>query len=296
MRRALLGLLLVAALGVVALWAGELGIGPVVINHEDEQKLILFFGDPVAIRIEPGPWLRVPLATDVVTFDRRWLYLNTDPLPIQTRDEENIVVDNYVVWRIEDPLRFYASFPQGIPQAELQIDRLIRADVRKVIGQHTMGEVVSEARVSIMQKITVESNTGLREYGLAVRDVRINRTELPIGTEKNVYARMRTERQRLARKARAEGDEEGRKIRAEADREARVMVAEAQRDAEIVRGEGEAKAARIYAEAYGADPSFYAFVRRLEAYRKAIGPETTLVLPPASDFFELFALEPDSRP
>jgi len=118
--------------------------------------------------------------------------------------------------------------------------------------------------------------------------VRINRTELPDDTLANVYARMRTERQRLARKYRAEGDEEGRRLRAEADRDAQVIVAEAQRDADILRGEGDAEAARIYAEAYSADEEFYDFVRSLEAYRKTIGSNTTLVLPPDSEFFRLF--------
>jgi membrane protease subunit HflC len=116
-------------------------------------------------------------------------------------------------------------------------------------------------------------------------DVRINRTELPEGTEKNVYARMTTERQRLARKHRAEGDEKARRIRAEAEREARVIVAEAHRDAEIVRGEGDAAATQIYGEAYGEAPEFYAFVRTLEAYRKTLGSDTTLVTSPRSDFF-----------
>jgi membrane protease subunit HflC len=296
MRRLALSLLVLAALGVLAVWGGEVGVGPVVINHEDEQKIILLFGDPVSIRTEPGALLRLPLVMDVLAFDRRWLYLNTEPLPIQTRDEERIVVDNYVVWRITDPLQFYASFPGGQEQAELQIDRIIRADVRKVIGQHTLAEVVSDARVEIMKKITAETDQGVREYGVSVRDVRINRTELPSSAEQNVYARMRTDRQRLARKYRAEGDEEGRKIRAGADREARVTVAEARRDAEIVRGEGEAEAARIYAEAHTTAPDFYDFVRRLEAYRKTIGPETTLLLPPDNEFFRLFATSREDRP
>jgi membrane protease subunit HflC len=117
--------------------------------------------------------------------------------------------------------------------------------------------------------------------------VRINRTELPAPTEENVYARMRTERERLARKERAEGEQEGRTIRAQADRESQVIVAEAKRDAEVERGQGDAEATRIFAEAYSADPDFYSFVRGLEAYRKAIGPRTTLVLSPSSEFFRL---------
>jgi membrane protease subunit HflC len=142
--------------------------------------------------------------------------------------------------------------------------------------------------VEIMTTITQQSDLELRPRGIEVVDVRINRTELPPGTIENVYARMRTERERLARKLRAEGEEEARRIRAEADRDARVLRAEARRDAEVTSGRGDADAARIYAEAYSRDVEFYGFVRSLEAYRKTIGAKTTLVLPPSSEFFKLF--------
>jgi len=285
-----LGLATAAALAALV-WAGELGIGPVLITHEDEQKMVLFFGEPVAIRTEPGVWWRLPLLTDVRVFDNRYLYLDAEPREIQTRDEERLVVDNYVVWRIADPLAFYRSFPQGLEQARSQIDRVVRADVRAEIGRRRFAEVLTDARVEIMQQITEASDTELRDYGIEVRDVRINQTELPRSTEENVFARMRAERQRLARKYRAEGEEEGRRIRAEADREARVVVAEAERDAQILRGEGDAEAARIYAEAHSADAKFYAFVRSLEAYRNTLGERTTLVLSPDSEFFRLLGGE-----
>ncbi len=296
MRRLVLALLVLGVAAGVLVWGGEAGVGPVVITREGEQKLVLLFGKPTAVRTEPGFSLRWPLVTDVRTFDGRLLYLNTEPLPIQTRDEERLVVDNYVVWRIEDPLVFHAAFPGGRDQAELQIDRVVRADVRNLIGQRTLSEVVTGARLEIMQAITSESNQEMVAFGVEVRDVRINRTELPTGTEQNVYARMRADRQRLARKYRAEGDEEGRRIRAEADRGARVLVAEARREAETLRGEGDAEAARIYAAAHGQAPEFYGFVRRLEAYRKSIGKQTTLVLPSSSDFFRLFSAPGGGRP
>jgi membrane protease subunit HflC len=150
-----------------------------------------------------------------------------------------------------------------------------------------------------MDRMTEQSRKGLAEFGIDVRDVRINRTELPRATEENVFARMRSERERLARKYRAEGDEEGRRIRAEADREAQVTVAEAQRQATVLIGEGDAEAARVFAEAHAQAPEFYGFLRRLEAYRKTIGERTTLVLPPDNDFFELlsdFELERGAAP
>lgn len=287
MRRLLFLGLVGSALLAALVWAGEIGVGPVVITHEDEMKLVLLFGSPVSVQKEPGLSLRVPFLSDVRTFDKRYLYSDSEPLPMQTRDAEQPVIDHYVVWRIADPLQFFQSFPAGMTQAEAQVDRVTRSDVREEIGKRTFAEVVTTARSDVMQAITANSAEELAAFGIEVRDVRINRTELPKSTEENVFARMRTERERLARKYRAEGDEEGRRVRAEADREALVTVAEANREASELRGAGDADAARIYAEAHGTEPEFYGFLRRLEAYKKTIGEKTTLVLPPDNDFFEL---------
>jgi membrane protease subunit HflC len=288
MRRLLFALLVLSAIGAALIWLGEVGWGPVVITHEDEQKIVLFLGSPISIRTEPGLSLRPPFA-EVRVFDRRYQYLNSEPQQMQTRDAERPVIDHYVVWRIADPLRFFSDFPQGMEQAEAQVDRIARSDVRDVVGQRTMQDLVADARNEIMTAISGQSAERLSEFGIEVRDVRINRVELPETTEANVFARMRAERERLARKYRAEGDEQGRRIRAEAERDARITVAEAQREAEILRGEGDAEAARVYADAHGQAPEFYGFVRRLEAYRKTIGAGTTLVLPPDNEFFELLS-------
>ncbi|RIK96199.1 MAG: protease modulator HflC [Proteobacteria bacterium] len=280
---ALVGSALLAAL----VWAGEVGLGPVVITHEDEMKIVLLFGNPVSVQTEPGMSLRVPFVSDVRTFDKRYLYVNAESLPMQTRDAERPVIDHYVVWRIRDPLQFFQSFPAGMSQAQAQVDRVTRANVRQEVGRRTLAEVVTTARTDVMTAITEASSEELERFGIEVRDVRVNRTELPQSTEENVYARMRTERERLARKYRAEGDEEGRRIRAEADRDALVTVAEAKRQASELRGAGDAEAARTYADAHAIAPEFYGFLRRLEAYRKTIGEQTTLVVPPGNEFFEL---------
>jgi membrane protease subunit HflC len=160
--------------------------------------------------------------------------------------------------------------------------------VRAVIGRRTFAEVLREARAEIMEEITRLSDEALRRVGIEVNDVRISRTELPGSTLKNVYARMRAERERQARKYRAEGEEEARRIRAEADRRSRVIVAEAREKAQGERGRGDADAVRITAEAFSLDPGFYAFQRTLEAYRKTLGEHTTVVLPPDHEFFRLF--------
>jgi len=285
MRRLLLFLLAGGGLAVIGIAAGNLGIPPVVITREGEQKLVLFLNEVRDIT-QPGISLAIPFFDEVRTFDSRWLYNSTAALPIQTKDGEQLLIDNYTVWRIETPLDFMTKFPGGMAPAEQRIDRVVRDGVREVIGRHTLAEVLNEQREPIMQAITANSRKALAGFGIAVADVRINRTELPPGTEESVYARMKTERERLAKKNRAEGDERARRIRAEADREARVIVANARRDAEITRGAGDAEATRIYAEAYQADPDFYAFVRSLEAYRKSIDGRTTLVLSPDAEFFQ----------
>jgi membrane protease subunit HflC len=284
-RRLILFLFVTLAVGVGLVAAGNLNLGPLVITREGEQKMILLLGEVRSVT-SPGATLRLPFLETVQTFERRWLYLNTDALPIQTKDGEQVVVDNYVIWRIDEPEEFRRSFPAGtVTAAEERIDRVVRDDVREVIGRHTLRDVLMDQRREIMAEITEKTRAELKRFGVGLAEVRINRTDLPAGTQESVYARMKTERERLARKNRAEGEERARRIRAEADRDARVTIANAQRDADIARGQGDAEATRIYAEAYSADAEFYGFLRSLEAYRKTIGAETTLVLSPDSEFF-----------
>ena len=284
MKRLIVGLL--AALGAfVALSSlGTLGFGPIVITQEGEQKIILLFGKAIAVT-EPGIFVRVPFITDIETYPSLKLYLNVDPESIQTKDQERIVIDNFVVWRIADPVAFRGSFPQGVDLAGQQINRVVKAAVREIVGKHTLLDVLTDERVNIRESITQRTEELLASKGIDIEDVRIRRTELPPTTEKNVFARMKTDRERLARKYRAEGEEKARTIRADADREARVTVAMARKQAEIAKGEGDAESSRIYAEAFARDPEFYAFWRSMQAYRATIGEGTTLVLSPDSDFF-----------
>lgn len=280
------GLLLVV-LAIVFGVTSFLGFGPVVMNREGEQRIAVLLGDPVSVIVEPGIAFTVPFV-NVQVLDGRWRHLSTKPRVVQTLDLEQIVVDHYAVWRIADPLQFRRTFPSGLLEAETQIDQQVRGQVREVIGRKRLMQVLKDEREAILAEIAQKSSEAAQRFGVEIRDVRINRTELPKETEENVFARMRAERDRLARKYRAEGEEQARALRAEADREAQVIVAEARRDAEIERGKGDAEAARIYAEAYSQDPEFYAFVRGLEAYRKTLGSGTTLVLPPDHEFFRLF--------
>jgi membrane protease subunit HflC len=288
MRRAVLLLLVLIALFVGLTAVGSRNVGPILITREGEQKILLMFGKALKVT-KPGIFVRVPFLMDVETYPSLRLYLNVDPESIQTRDQERIVIDNYVVWRIVDPIKFVSSFPQGIDLARQQINRVVKAAVREVVGKQTLLDVLTVERENIRLAITERTANSLSADGVAVDDVRINRTELPPATEKNVFERMKTDRTRLARKYRAEGEERAREIRADAEREARVTIANARKASEIARGEGDAEAARIYAEAYETNADFYAFVRTMEAYRNTLATGTTLVLSPDSEFFQYLA-------
>ncbi len=289
---------LVTLVLVLALVSGGLyaiGRGPLVVVEEGQHKFSVLFGLSRAHTGAGIDWT-APWAV-IYTFDARRQALRSGATTegVPTADQERIIVDHYAVWRIVDPERFYQTFGDQQAEAERQINEDVRDQVRAVVGQRTLAQVLKDEREEIMAEITDRSAKAVERFGVELLDVRINRTELPPAAESNVYARMRSERQRLASKHRAEGEEEARRLRADADRDAQVLVAQAQRGAQIARGEGDARAAAVYADAYGADPEFYDFVRSLEAYRNTIGEGTTMVLPPDHPFFRVMSGETGSR-
>jgi modulator of FtsH protease HflC len=250
------------------------------------QAIVVQLGEPVRTVQEPGLYFKMPLVQEVIFFDRRLLDYDASPKDVLTKDKQQMVVDNYSRWRIVDPLRFYQTVGTE-ENAQSRLDDIVYSALRETLGRYTLRDIVSQRRAELLQEVTAATNRTVQQYGIEVADVRIKRADLPEKNELNVFNRMRTERERLAKKYRAEGDEEARKIRSESDKQAQILVAEARKDAEIQRGEGDATAARIYAEAYGRDPEFYQLSRTLQAYKKTIGEGTTLVLSPDTEFFHL---------
>jgi membrane protease subunit HflC len=250
------------------------------------QAIVVQLGEPVRTIQEPGLYVKLPLVQNVLYFDRRLLDYDASPKELLTKDKQQLVVDNYSRWRIADPLQFYRTV-RNEAGAQSRLDDIVYSNLRETLGRHTLRDVVSDKRAALLAEVTARSDRKAREYGIEVVDVRIKRADLPEKNELNVFNRMRTERERLAKKFRAEGEEEARKIRSEADKEVQILLADARRQAEILRGEGDALAVKIFADAYGRDPEFYEFVRTLEAYRRTIGEGTTLVLSPRSEFFRL---------
>jgi len=247
------------------------------------QAVVLQLGEPVRTVREPGIYMKIPFIQTVLYFDRRLLEYDASPKELLTRDKQQLVVDNYTRWKIIDPLQYYQAV-RDEAGAQSRLDDIVYSNLRENFGRQTLLEILSTKRDALMADITKKSDEAMRGYGIEVVDVRVKRADLPEKNEQNVFGRMRTERERLAKKYRAEGDEEARKITSNSDKDVRVLLAEAQRDAQIARGQGDAEAVRIYAEAYGRDPELFSLTRTLEAYRRALPDSTSFVLSPDGDF------------
>lgn len=250
---------------------------------EWESAIVLQFGKPVRTVMEPGLNTKLPFIQNVVYFEKRMLEYDAAPRVLITTDKQQLVVDNFARWRIVEPLVFYKSVLTEAG-AQSRLDDIIYSSIREAAAKRSLYEIVSGDREDLLASVTEEARAKAGGYGIEIIDVRIKRADLPEKNEQNVYRRMRTERERQAKKFRAEGEEESRKIRSRAAREREVLLADAKREAELLRGEGDAKAIKIYADAYERDPEFYAFQRTLEAYRKSLGEGTRIVLTPSSEF------------
>lgn len=263
------------------------GFSSIFIVDETEQVVILQLGKPVKTLTKPGLNFKLPFPLqEKITFDDRLLEYDSPPEEILSKDKKSLIVDNYVRWKIVDPLQFLKTV-QAVPTAKSRMDDIVYSELRRELGTHDMVEIITENREEIMDIVTKQSNSATLSYGISVVDVRIRRVDLPAENEESIYARMEAERKRQANKFRSEGEEEAQKIRAATDRDKTIILADAYKEAEKIRGEGDAKAVQVYAKSYSADPKFYEFVRTLDAYKKVVDDKTTLVLPSDSKLFKL---------
>ena len=254
---------------------------------ETRQVVILQFGEPVRIIKTPGLNFKLPAPIQVAqSFDDRLLEYDVPPEEILSKDKKSLIVDNYVRWRIIDPLLFLQTV-QTEPIAKTRIDDIVYSELRRELGTHNMSEIITENRELIMEKVTRESAIATKPYGIEVVDVRLKRVDLPQNNEQSIYRRMQAERIRQANKFRSEGEEESQNIKASTDKDKTIILADAYKEAEEVKGEGEAKAVDIYASAFSKDPDFYEFYRTLETYKIILDKKTTLVLPTNSKLFDI---------
>ena len=267
---------------------GALVFFSVFIIKEVNQAIVLQFGDPKRIIVEPGLNFKIPFIQNVVYLDKRILNLDTPPEEVIASDQKRLIVDAFARFKIVDPLKFYISVGNE-RVARSRLSTIINSRIRNVLGQQELQTLLSKDRTKQMTLIQEGVNTEAKNFGIEIVDVRIKRADLPQANSDAIYRRMQTEREREAKEFRAQGAEIAQKIRSTADKDVTVILAEANKKSEIMKGEGDGLRNKIFADAFGQDPQFFAFYRAMQAYEKAlIGGETSLVLSPDSEFFKFF--------
>jgi len=274
-----------AAAGGVVLWSLFYQVG------EGQVAVVTQFGRPLAVVATPGLHLKLPWQSRIL-LDGRLQSFNPMPSELLTRDKKNLVVDAYVMWRVAEPQRFLQAVVDRTG-AESRLQDIIRSELSIALGSHDLGNLISTdaSRVrigDIMADVSTRcAATARDQYGIEVADVRIRRINLPEENKESVFARMRAERERIARQYRAQGTQEATRIKAEADRQRTQILARAYEQAERIKGDGDAKSIRLYAAAYNQDPKFYKMTRTLEAYKKFLNDKTTVVLSSDSELMKL---------
>jgi membrane protease subunit HflC len=252
------------------------------------QTLVLQFGEPVRVIKDPGLNFKIPLAQNIVRFDKRILLFDNQSEEIIASDKKRLIVDAFVRYKIVDPLKFYQTVRY---EAALnnRLGSVVNNSLRAVLGRVPLKAVISDKREILMQEVSGLVATRASQFGISIEEVRIKKADLPSENSEAIYRRMQTERQQEAAQIRAVGEEKSRIIKATAEKNKTVLLAEAQRDGEILRGEGDAKKNKILGKAFSKDPNFFAFYRAMQAYSRALTEgDTTMVLSPKGDFFEYF--------
>ena len=255
---------------------------------ERQKALVLQFGQVADVKEEPGLAFKLPFIQQVVRYDDRILSLDTMPLEVTPLDDRRLVVDAFARYRIINVVQFrQAVGTGGIVTAESRLERILNAALREVLGSVTSNAVLSTDRIELMTRITESAKIESKGLGVEIVDVRIKRADLPTQNLAATFRRMQAERERMAADERARGQEAAQIVRAEADRKAVETVSEAKKEAEIIRGTADALTTKIFADAFGRDPEFYAFTRSLIAYEQSMtGSNTTMVISPNSEFFD----------
>lgn len=261
---------------------------------QTEQAVVLRFGQPVAVINATGRYaglqMKVPFVENVVFLDRRNQALEADQEEIITADQERLVVDAFVRYRISDPLRYFTTL-RTTQQANDRLERMVNSSLRQVLGSATSNEIISgrRAQLTLLSRNDVIARARAAQLGITIIDVRIKRADLPQANQQAVFGRMNTNLQQQAAQIRYDGERQRREIVANAQREVTVTLAEATEQAGQIRGQGDGQATALYNASFGRDASFAAFYRSMQAYETSMrDSSTTMVLSPQSEFFRYF--------
>ncbi|MGH8505649.1 MAG: protease modulator HflC [Stenotrophobium sp.] len=261
-----------------------------VFTVDQRDRAVLFqLGEIKGTDFGPGLHFKIPFLQSVDFYNGRVLTLDSQVENFLTAEKKNVEVDYYVKWRIANTTTYYRATGGQQLVAMDRLSSIVNRNLRDQFGSMTIQQAVAGERNSLTTALEKATADKVKDLGIQIVDVRVKRIDLPKEVSASVYDRMRAERTRVASDLRARGGEAAEKIRADADQEAEVTLADAYRDAEKIRGEGDAKAADIYAKAYGQDPAFYSFYRSLSVYRDAFSSkQDVLVLEPKGELFRYF--------
>ncbi len=268
--------------------------GTVYVVPEWRQAIVTRFGEPIRTVQDPGLYLKLPMIHTVTYFDKRVLATDAPGGEYLTLDKKRLAIDHISRWRIVDPLQFFRTV-RDERGAMARLDDIITARLRQEIAKENFKEIIREKREAIMEEVTAAARELAAPFGIAVVDVRVKRADLPAEVQASVFARMQAERHRIALRYRAEGEEKAREIRAGADKEREIILAKAYADSQRLRGEGDALATAVTGRAFGRDPAFYGFLRRLETYEQVFAQGTTIILRPGSDLLRYLESPRDRR-
>jgi membrane protease subunit HflC len=274
--------------GVILFIVGVVASSSLFIVEQTQQAIVLFFGKPQKTIQDPGLYFKIPFGEEVVYYDKRVLDLDPPKERMILADQKRLDVDSYARYRIVDPLLFYQT-TRRVTEVSGKMSPIINSSLRAVLGNETLLEILSGKRAEIMVDIQKAVNDSVKRFGMEIVEVRVRRADYPEETRSNIENRMKSEREREAKEFRARGFEMAEGIRADAGKQKIVLLAQAQKKAETLRGEGDGLAIKIYADAFGRDPEFFAFYRSMQAYKKSMdSQDTKMVLSPNSDFFRFF--------
>jgi membrane protease subunit HflC len=272
------------------------------IVDQREQAVVVNLGEPVRVINPPGAYdpglkVKIPFVESVVTLDKRNQAIEASQEEVISADQQRLVVDAFVRYRISNPLAFYRTLGNETVARD-RLEPLINSSLREVLGAASANDIISRQRDQLMARTLagVRARAARSHLGIDVVDLRIKRADLPAANAQAVYQRMRSNLQQKAAQIRAQGEATRREIIADADKQVTITLAKASEQSFTVRGAGEAESARLFASSYGKDPGFAAFYRSMEAYEGSFADDqTTLVLSPDSDFFKYFKLGPKAK-
>jgi modulator of FtsH protease HflC len=290
------------------IWAGVALLVLVVMANtgfivsQTQQAIVVNLGQPVRVinppgHYDPGLKFKAPFVESVVLLEKRNQAIDARGEEIISRDQQRLVVDAFVRYRISNPLEFYRTLRSETNAAGL-IEPLINSSLRQVLGSTTATDIISGQRDALMAQTLayVRARAARSHYGIDVIDVRIKRADLPAANQQAVYQRMKSNLEQQAAQIRAVGEQNRREIVAEADKEVTVTLADATAEAYATRGQGDAESAKLFDASFGKDPRFAAFYRSMQAYDGAFSDtDTTMVLSPSSDFFKYFQKGPNAH-